>query len=73
MGRELFSLLTYIGYYPEWVRCTIWRDAMPREKPFLPQGLLGEKPGPGFTQVGQQLRVLAHCAACCVLCAVLAV
>jgi hypothetical protein len=52
MGRELFSLLTYIGYEPEWVRCTTWRDASLREKPFLPTGLLGEQQGPGFTQVG---------------------
>jgi hypothetical protein len=52
MGRELFSLLTYIGYEPEWVRCTLWRDATPREGPFLPKGLLGKQQGPGFTQVG---------------------
>ncbi|KAF6266120.1 hypothetical protein COO60DRAFT_1623658 [Scenedesmus sp. NREL 46B-D3] len=51
MGRELFSLLTYIGYEPEWVRCTTWRDASPRERPVLPQGLLGKQQGPGFTQI----------------------
>jgi hypothetical protein len=51
MGRELFTLLTYIGYQPKWVRCTTWRDAAPREPPKLPQGLLGQQQGPGFTQV----------------------
>jgi hypothetical protein len=38
MGRTLFSLLTYIGYEPDWVRCTTWRDDAPQQPPALPRG-----------------------------------
>lgn len=51
-GQQLFGLLTYIGYKPDWVRCTIYRDDCPRSSPSLPKGLVDLQAEPeGFTQV----------------------
>eukprot|EP00775_Hariotina_reticulata_P003749 gene3749-4007_t len=53
-GQQLFGLLTYLGYSPDWVRCTTFRDEL-RVPATLPEGLLDlESKGgaaAGFTQI----------------------